>query len=107
MTSIAVGAVAGALASTAARRLSFDASSTASNNNNKNTTSTPSKHVGILGMEVYSPSSYITQASLEEYSSVSAGRYTLGLGQEGMALCGDAEDVNSLALTVVQSLLEK
>merc|ERR1719223_242575 len=58
-------------------------------------------------MEVYSPSSYITQASLEEYSSVSAGRYTLGLGQEGMALCGDAEDVNSLALTVVQSLLEK
>merc|ERR1719223_2024483 len=58
-------------------------------------------------MEVYSPSSYITQASLEEYSSVSAGRYTLGLGQEGMALCGDAEDVNSLALAVVQSLLEK
>ena len=103
MTSIAVGAVAGALASTAARRLSFDASSTA----NTNTNNITSKQVGILGMEVYSPSSFISQSSLEEYSSVSPGRYTLGLGQEGMALCGDVEDVNSLALTVVQSLLEK
>jgi hydroxymethylglutaryl-CoA synthase len=44
---------------------------------------------------------------LEEHSGVSAGKYTLGLGQEGLGFCGDAEDVNSLSLTVVKSLLEK
>jgi len=58
-------------------------------------------------MEVYTPSTYISQSQLEEYSGVSKGRYTIGLGQEGMGICGDNEDVNSLALTVVHSLLEK
>lgn len=66
-----------------------------------------SKNVGILGIEVYTPSTYISQSELEEHSGVSKGRYTIGLGQEGMGLCGDREDVNSLALTVVHSLLEK
>jgi hydroxymethylglutaryl-CoA synthase len=65
------------------------------------------KHIGILAMEVYTPSAYITQADLEEHSGVSKGKYTIGLGQEGLGICGDAEDVNSLALTVVHSLLEK
>jgi hydroxymethylglutaryl-CoA synthase len=66
------------------------------------------KGVGILAIEIYTPSTYILQSELEEHSGVAKGRYTIGLGQEGLGLiCGDAEDVNSLALTVVHSLLEK
>ena len=65
------------------------------------------KNVGIMGMEVYTPSTYVSQSELEECLGVSKGRYTLGLGQDGLAICGDCEDVNSLALTVVKSLLEK
>ena len=65
------------------------------------------KNVGIMAIEVYTPSSYVLQSKLEEHTGVPAGKYTLGLGQEGLAVCGDAEDVNSLALTVVHALLEK
>ncbi|GKY98380.1 hypothetical protein MPSEU_000795600 [Mayamaea pseudoterrestris] len=63
--------------------------------------------VGILAMEVYTPRTFVSQAALEKHSGVPAGKYTIGLGQEGLALTGDAEDINSLCLTVVQSLLEK
>lgn len=66
-----------------------------------------SKNVGILAVEVYTPSTYITQDSLEDHSGVSKGKYTIGLGQEGLAICSDCEDVNSIALTAVHSLLEK
>jgi hydroxymethylglutaryl-CoA synthase len=66
-----------------------------------------SKKVGILALEVYTPSTYISQTKLEEHTGVPPGKYTLGLGQTGLSVCGDAEDVNSLALTVVHSLLEK
>ncbi|KAL3924206.1 MAG: hypothetical protein SGILL_001183 [Bacillariaceae sp.] len=124
MSALAVGAVVGAVGMEAAKRLSASsltlspqqgeqhyneaARSTASsssptngsthvNNNNNN-----GKNVGILAIEVYTPSTYITQSELEEHSGVSAGKYTLGLGQEGLGFCGDAEDVNSLSLTVVQ-----
>ena len=65
------------------------------------------KNVGILALEVYTPRTYISQTALEAHSGVSPGKFTLGLGQEGMAVTGDAEDVNSMALTVVHSLLEK
>ena len=65
------------------------------------------KNVGILAIEVYTPRTYVTQSSLEAHSGVSPGRYTLGLGQDALAVTGDAEDVNSLSLTVVHSLLEK
>ena len=65
------------------------------------------KNVGILAMEVYTPSTFVKQEALEEHAGVAKGRYTIGLGQEGLAICGDAEDVNSLCLTVVHSLLEK
>ena len=63
--------------------------------------------MGILAIEVYTPSTYVSQAKLEEHSGVSQGRYTIGLGQNGLAVTGDAEDINSLCLTVVHSLLEK
>lgn len=64
-------------------------------------------HTGILGMEVYFPSTFVAQTDLEQANGVSAGKYTKGLGQEAMAFTGDREDINSIALTVVQSLLEK
>ena len=68
---------------------------------------TDAKNVGILGIEVYTPRTYVNQAKLEEYNGVSPGKYTIGLGQNGLAITGDVEDINSLALTVVHSLLEK
>ena len=133
---MAVGAVAGAIASTALRRASSygsgnnnnGASSSAANNNKENKTQnnspsssssgtssrpprqldTNNKNIGILAMEVYFPRSYISQSQLELHSGVSPGRYTLGLGQDALALVnGDAEDVNSMALTAVHNLLEK
>ena len=85
---------------------SADANSSANdhcnNGNNGN-----GKNVGILAIEAYTPSTYVSQSALEEHTSVSPGRYTVGLGQAGIGLTGDAEDVNSLALTVVHSLLDK
>jgi Hydroxymethylglutaryl-coenzyme A synthase N terminal len=98
MSALAVGAAVGALASEAAKRFS---------SSSLNISATERKNVGILAIEVYTPSTYISQAELEEHSGVPAGKYTVGLGQEGLGFCGDAEDVNSLALTVVHSLLEK
>jgi hydroxymethylglutaryl-CoA synthase len=65
------------------------------------------KHVGILALEVYTPRTYCSQADLEAHNGVPAGKYTLGLGQESLAITGDAEDVNSLCLTAVHGLLEK
>ena len=65
------------------------------------------KNVGILALEVYTPRTFIRQSALEEHAGVAAGKFTLGLGQEGLAVTGDAEDVNSLCLTAVHSLLEK
>lgn len=63
--------------------------------------------VGILAMQVYFPSSYVTQEDLETANGASKGKYTIGLGQETMAFTGDLEDINSIALSVVQSLLEE
>ena len=100
---LAVGAVAGAIASSAARRLSSPSSASLATND----ATSNSKNVGILAMEVYTPSTFVKQEDLEEHAGVAKGRYTIGLGQDGLAVCGDAEDVNSLCLTVVHSLLEK
>ncbi|XP_064604859.1 hydroxymethylglutaryl-CoA synthase 1-like [Liolophura sinensis] len=63
--------------------------------------------VGIVAMEVYFPSQYVDQAELEQFDGVSAGKYTIGLGQSKMGFCSDREDINSLALTVVQRLMER
>lgn len=64
-------------------------------------------NVGVLAIEVYFPSTYVRQDDMETANNVSAGKYTIGLGQEAMAFTGDREDINSVALTAVQSLLEK
>ncbi|KAI9914635.1 hypothetical protein PsorP6_007294 [Peronosclerospora sorghi] len=56
-------------------------------------------------MDVHFPSAYVAQHELETLDGVSRGKYTLGLGQLGMAVPGDREDVNALALSVVSRLL--
>lgn len=63
--------------------------------------------VGILAIEVYFPHSFVSQEDLEKYDKVPAGKYTVGLGQNNMAFVGDREDIVSISLTVVKSLLEK
>jgi hydroxymethylglutaryl-CoA synthase len=73
-----------------------------------NTNTSNDKNVGILAIEIYTPKTYITQPNLEKHNNVSSGKYTIGLGQDAIGIInGDAEDVNSISLTVVQSLLEK
>ncbi len=64
-------------------------------------------NVGILGIEVYFPNIFVTQVDLEIANGASAGKYTIGLGQDEMAFTGDREDINSISLTVVKNLLEK
>ncbi|KAM0935776.1 putative hydroxymethylglutaryl-CoA synthase [Dioscorea sansibarensis] len=65
------------------------------------------KDVGILAMDIYFPPTCVQQDSLENFDGVSKGKYTLGLGQDCMAFCTELEDVISMSLTVVTSLLEK
>lgn len=64
-------------------------------------------NVGIIAAEVYFPCTYISQAELEKFDGVSNGKYTVGLGQEKMAVATDLEDVNSICLTAVSRLLER
>lgn len=65
------------------------------------------KDVGIIAMELYFPFQYVDQAELEQFDGVTAGKYTLGLGQARMGFCSDCEDINSLCLTVVHRLMER
>lgn len=44
---------------------------------------------------------------IEQFNKVSKGKYTIGLGQTNMGFVHEFEDVNSIAMTVVQNLLEK
>ncbi|KAI4327025.1 hypothetical protein L6164_019530 [Bauhinia variegata] len=65
------------------------------------------KNVGILAMDIYFPPTCIQQEALEAHDGASKGKYTIGLGQDCMAFCTELEDVISMSLTVVTSLLEK
>jgi hydroxymethylglutaryl-CoA synthase len=47
----------------------------------------------------YIPSQCISEEDLEVFDGVSKGKYTIGLGQEYMAVTDDREDINSIALT--------
>ncbi|KAL1869124.1 hypothetical protein Daus18300_005660 [Diaporthe australafricana] len=64
-------------------------------------------NVGIKAMEIYIPNQCLDQALFEQHQGVSAGKYTIGLGLKYMNFCDDREDVCSLALTAVASLLRK
>ncbi|CAI9772514.1 unnamed protein product [Fraxinus pennsylvanica] len=65
------------------------------------------KNVGILAMEIYFPPTCIQQEVLEAHDGASKGKYTIGLGQDCMAFCDEVEDVISMSMTAVTSLLEK
>ncbi|KAK4703136.1 hydroxymethylglutaryl-CoA synthase, partial [Phenoliferia sp. Uapishka_3] len=59
------------------------------------------KNVGIHAMDLYFPQRCIAESDLEAFDGVSAGKYTVGLGQERMAFCDDREDISSFLLTVI------
>jgi len=63
-------------------------------------------NVGILAMESYIPTRFVSQEQLEVADGVSKGKYTIGLGQKKMAFVDDREDINSICLTAVQRLLD-
>ncbi|KAG0743585.1 hypothetical protein G6F57_011328 [Rhizopus arrhizus] len=65
------------------------------------------QNVGILAMEMYFPQRCVNQPEMESFDGVSAGKYTIGLGQEKMAFIDDREDIQSICLTAVQNLMEK
>ncbi|KAK3132898.1 hypothetical protein QOZ80_6AG0529170 [Eleusine coracana subsp. coracana] len=65
------------------------------------------KDVGILAMDIYFPPTCVQQEALEAHDGASKGKYTIGLGQDCMAFCCEVEDVISMSLTVVNSLLKK
>ncbi|KAL5598552.1 hypothetical protein BROUX41_003518 [Berkeleyomyces rouxiae] len=65
------------------------------------------QNIGIKAIEIYFPSQYVEQSELEKFDNVSAGKYTIGLGQKSMSFCDDREDIYSMALTVVSSLIKK
>jgi hydroxymethylglutaryl-CoA synthase len=68
------------------------------------------QNIGILAMEIYFPSLYVSQADLELFDQsekVTKGKYTLGLGQEAMSFVNDREDINSITLTCVNNLMVK
>eukprot|EP00871_Galdieria_phlegrea_P005614 jgi/Galph1/6053/GphlegSOOS_G4645.1 len=62
---------------------------------------------GIIGIEVYFPQTVVSLRELEKFDGVSEGKYTIGLGQDNMSFCGDREDVISISMTALQSLIEK
>lgn len=63
-------------------------------------------NIGILAAEIYVPTRYVSQEDLETADGC-AGKYTIGLGQVAMAFTDDREDITSIIMTAVQSLMEK
>ncbi|KAK6084311.1 Hydroxymethylglutaryl-CoA synthase 2 [Seiridium cupressi] len=64
------------------------------------------QNIGIKAIELYSPSQYVQQTELEKHDGISAGKYTIGLGQTKMTFCDDREDIYSFALTAVSKLIK-
>ncbi|KAK5169855.1 3-hydroxy-3-methylglutaryl coenzyme A synthase [Saxophila tyrrhenica] len=65
------------------------------------------QNIGIKAIELYFPSQCVDQAELEKFDGVSQGKYTIGLGQTKMSFCDDREDIYSITLTTLSSLLSK
>ncbi len=65
------------------------------------------ENVGIVALDIYFPSTCVNQTALETHDGASGGKYTIGLGQLNMGFCSDIEDISSLCLSVVQSLMDK
>ncbi|KAF6160429.1 hypothetical protein GIB67_019198 [Kingdonia uniflora] len=58
-------------------------------------------------LSLFSIITLVPQEALEVHDGASKGKYTIGHGQDCMAFCSESEDVISMSLTVVASLLEK
>lgn len=56
--------------------------------------------VGILAMEAYVPSRFVSQTELEAADGVGHGKYTVGLGQKEMAFVDDRYACIAYAHTV-------
>ncbi|KAL4945020.1 hypothetical protein BDV06DRAFT_185807 [Aspergillus oleicola] len=65
------------------------------------------QNIGIKAIEVYFPRQCLDQTDLEKHDGVSEGKYTIGLGQTKMSFCDDREDIYSIALTTLSSLMKK
>jgi len=58
-------------------------------------------------MDAYFPKTFVDQTDLEKHDGVSAGKYTIGLGQKGLAFCNDREDIYSVCMSAVANFMEK
>ena len=65
------------------------------------------QNIGIKALEIYFPNQCVDQGDLEKFDGVATGKYTIGLGQTKMSFCDDREDIYSIALTTLSSLLKK
>lgn len=65
------------------------------------------ENVGIVAIETYFPRTFVRQEALEEFCEVSKGKYTIGLGQESLGFVSDREDIYSMCLSAVSSLVVK
>jgi hydroxymethylglutaryl-CoA synthase len=63
--------------------------------------------VGLLGIEIYFPSTFVHQSDLEVFMKAPKGKFTVGLGQTTMACVNDREDINSISLTALNNLMKK
>lgn len=68
--------------------------------------STAAGRAGIRGWSLHIPSHYVAQSDLEAFDGVSTGKYTLGLGQENMAVAEPSEDIVSMMLSATHRLIE-
>ncbi|KAI9926549.1 hypothetical protein ASPWEDRAFT_119347 [Aspergillus wentii DTO 134E9] len=64
-------------------------------------------NVGIKAIEIYVPNRCVDQSDLEAHDGAAPGKYVIGLGQKRMGFCDDREDIYSITLTAVSSLLKK
>jgi hydroxymethylglutaryl-CoA synthase len=58
-------------------------------------------------MDIYFPQQYVDQTDLEVHDKVSKGKYTIGLGQSGLAFVNEREDIYSICLTAVANFMKK
>ncbi|KAJ5749684.1 hypothetical protein N7533_006712 [Penicillium manginii] len=65
------------------------------------------QNIGIKAIEVYFPTQCVDQVDLEKHDGVSAGKYTIGLGQTKMSFCDDREDIYSMSLTTLNNMMKK
>ena len=81
-----------------------------SNSNNfvkgKKGYSTNTRNAGIIAIDAHIPKMYVDQTSLEEFDGTSKGKYVKGLEQDKMSFVSDREDIISMSLTSVSSLMK-